>query len=654
MDHGYNGKILHVDLSKHQFKVETPSEDFYRKYIGGSALNCYYLLKLIPPGIDPLSPENVLAVSVSVTTGAPFAGQSRVDISAKSPLTGLIGDSQAGGYFPAEMKFSGFDAFIFTGKSETPVYLWVNDGDYELRDASYLWGKITGEVEDLIKQELEDDKVEISQIGPAGENGVRYAAILNMCNRANGRTGMGAVMGSKKLKAIVVRGQQGKKNYTVADPEKLKNLAREGMFRFRGSHLGAIGKLGTPISVMPQNMTGQLPTNNFKSGVFHKASEISGEKLYEEYLKGAGEKKQDALGRETCYICPIRCKRIVDINTDAMKIDERYGGPEYETIFSFGSNCGIGDLEVISKANELCNMFGIDTISCGGTIAWVMECFERELLSKEDTDGIDLRFGNSSALLQIIELIGRGEGFGKLLGLGSAKAAEILGKGTEDFLVVTNKQEFPGHEPRVKVGLGLIYAVNPFGADHISSGHDPTYEINKPKDQNDEGPDILSVPIHFQQLGLLSPTEPRSLSKEKVRFATITQNYNSLIDSLCICARVAGSFGGIFNPNDLVRIVNSVTGWDMDLHELLLVGERRVNMMRIFNARDGYDKNNDKLPKRMFEPMIGGVSDGYRIDELQFKHALEEYYRQRGWMLETGNPGSEKIEELGLSWANSQ
>ncbi len=645
MPYGYNGRILHIDLTNHTFRIETPVEDFYRKYLGGSALNCYYLFKMIPSGIDSLSKENVLAISTSVITGAPIAGQSRVVASAKSPLTGLIGDGQAGGFFPPEMKYAGYDAFIFTGKSPNPVYLWVDDGKYELRDAAHLWGKTTGECEDEIRKELGEERVMIAQIGPAGERKVLYASIMFMCNHTVGRTGMGAVMGSKNLKAIAVRGRKGRKEFKVADPERFKHWSKMGATRFKDSPVEPLGKLGTAISMLGQSASGQLPTRNFITGVFEGVEAISGEEMYDRYLYGAAEGKQDTLGRETCFACPVRCKRVVEFSSDAFSIDKRYGGPEYETLGLMGSSCGISDFPAIAKANEICNRYGIDTISCGGTIAWAMECFENGILTLEDTEGIDLSFGDPKAFLQTVECIASGSRFGNLLGLGSARAAEVLGRGSEKYVVAANRQEIPAHMPRVKVSLGIIYAVNPFGADHMSSGHDPFYE-----DLNSTG-DKTSVPPFLQQLGLTNPTPPRSLGKEKMRFAVITQNYDSLMDSLCYCQFVIGTFGGLFEPLEVPEIVNSITGWDTTLNELLAVGERRVNLMRAFNARDGYSREKDRLPKRMFEPLRGGPTDGFKLSPEDFETAKSHYYMQRGWDSKTGNPAHQKLSELGLEWA---
>jgi aldehyde:ferredoxin oxidoreductase len=648
MPYGYNGKILHVSLASGEFRVETPEPEFYRKYLGGSALNTYYLLKMVPVGADPLGQENVLVVSVGVTTGASIAGQSRVNISAKSPLTGLVGDSQAGGYFPAEMKFAGYDAFIFTGKSPKPVYLWVDDGKYELRDASHLWGRITGEVEDLIQEELGGEKIRIVQIGPAGEKLVKFASVINNCNRANARTGVGAVMGSKNLKAIAVRGKQGKKNYTVARPEEFKKISREGPARLKDSFLKVLGKYGTAISMFPQSVTGQLPTYNYSSGTYSDVEKISGEALYNTALRGAKEGKQDSQGRDTCYACPIRCKRVVEINDGDIKVEPRYGGPEYETMAMIGSDCGINNLAAIAKANELCNKYGMDTISCGATVAWAMECFEKGIITKDDTGGIELRFGNVPAYLEVFELIGKREGFGDVLAEGSVRASRKIGRGSENLTVTSNKHEFPAHMPRVKVSLGVNYATNPYGACHMTAGHDPQYEQTA-SDNADEAPQPVSPALSM--LGLNNPTAPRSLGPEKMRYLRITEDYQSAIDSLSWCLFVSGATGGLYLPDEMPEIINHVTGWDMTLEEFLRVGERKFNMMRLFNARDGYTKSKDQLPNKMFIPLEGGVSDGIKLDKEEWENAKLEFYRQRGWDETTGNPTSQKIAELGLEWA---
>ncbi len=640
MPYGYNGKILHVNLTTGQLTVEEPPESFYRKYLGGSALNMHYMLTQMPANADPLGPDNLLCLSVGVTTGAPISGQSRMTSTAKSPLTGGIGDAQCGGFFPAEMKFAGFDAFIIKGKSPKPVYLWVNDGQYELRDAGHLWGKITGDVEAILKEELGDDRIEVAQVGPAGERGARFAAIINMSNRANGRTGMGAVMGSKNLKAVVVRGKEGKKKFAVANKAGLLDLTRDGVKLIPESDVAGLSKYGTAETTGAQQAVGGLPTYNFNSGVFDNWEKIDGTTMYDTILRGVDEERQDMKGRDTCYSCSVRCKRVVEITEGPYKVDPHYGGPEYETTSTFGNYCGVDDLAAVSYANQLCNQYGLDTISCGATIAWAMECFENGKITTEDTGGIELKFGNADAMVKMTEMIAKGEGFGQILALGSAGAAEKIGRGTEEFLITSHKQEAPAHMPQMKRSLALIYAVNPFGADHQSSEHDPAYEGKS-----------VSYPDRLELLDLTTVQPRRSLGPEKVRYARRTQYMYSAMDSVNVCQFVYGPTWQLYGPQELLNMIRDVTGWNMTMDELLKVGERRVNMLRAFNAREGIDREQDKLPEKMFKKALkGGKSDGIKVDRDEFEAALDEYYRQNDWDVETGNPTRQKLESLDLAW----
>jgi aldehyde:ferredoxin oxidoreductase len=640
MPYGYNGKILHIDLTTGKLEVEDPPESFYRKYMGGSALNMVYLLRDMPAGADPLGPDNILALSVGVTTGAPVSGQSRMTATAKSPLTGAIGDAQCGGFFPAEMKFAGFDAFIIKGQSPRPVYLWVNDGEYELRDARHLWGKITGEVEASIKEELGDNRIEIAQVGPAGEVGVRFAAIINMSNRANGRTGMGAVMASKNLKAIAVRGKRGKKNLSLANKQALIDMARHGAKIMPESDVAGLGKYGTAETTGAQQSVGMLPSFNFSSGVFDGWEKIDGPTMYDTILRGAAEDKQDLRGRDTCYSCTIRCKRVVEVTEGPYQVDPHYGGPEYETTSTFGNYCGISDLSAIAKANEICNKYGMDTISCGATIAWAMECFENGKLSTEDTDGLELRFGNAEAMVKLTDMIAKREGFGDILANGSAGAAEIIGRGTDEFLITSHKQEAPAHMPQLKRSLALIYAVNPFGADHQSSEHDGSYEGES-----------VSYPDRMALLDLTEAQPKLSLGPEKVRYARRTQYLYSAMDSVNVCQFVYGPAWQLYGPQEMLNLINDVTGWDVTIDELLSVGERRLNMLRAFNAREGIDREQDKLPEKMFKKALkGGSTDGVKVDQAEFEAALDEYFRQNDWDVETGIPSRYKLEALDLAW----
>jgi aldehyde:ferredoxin oxidoreductase len=637
MPYGYNGKILHVDLSTQKIAVEEPDEAFYRKYMGGSALAMSYLLKEMPGGVDPLGPENVLVFALSVLTGAPVSGQSRMTAAAKSPLTGAIGDSQCGGFWPAEFKFAGFDAIVIKGKAEKPVYLWIHDGQYELRDASHLWGKITGKAEKAIKEELGDDKIEVLQIGPAGEKMVRFAAIMNMSNRANGRTGLGAVMGSKNLKAVAVRG---KKRPALADKGKLNEIAKWGASNLDDSDVAGLSQYGTAETTGSNQTTGTLPTFNYNSGVFDDWEAIDGTTMYDTILRGAAEGKQKRLGRDTCYACTVRCKRVVEIEEGPYKVSPHYGGPEYETTSTFGNYCGINDLAAIAKANEFCNKYGMDTISCGATISWAYEAFNEGKLTLEDTGGLDLSWGNAESMVKLTKQIAKRKGFGDLLAEGSQRAAAEIGRGTEAFLITSKGQEAPAHMPQVKRSLALIYATNPFGADHQSHEHDPAIEE-----------DFEFYTERLGALGFNKELEVRSMGEEKIRFALAGQHMYSAMDSLNLCQFVYGPAWQLYGPQDMVDVVQAVTGWDVDLDELQKVGERRLNMLRMFNAREGLDRRNDTLPQKFFnKPLVGGPSDGWKVDADEFEAALDTYFTLGGWDVKTGVPTKEKLVELGLDW----
>jgi aldehyde:ferredoxin oxidoreductase len=629
MLYGYAGKILHVDLSNGQTTIEQPTEEFYKTYLGGSAMGTYYLFKQTPARADPLSPENTLAFMLSPTTGVSISGQSRMNVTAKSPETGLIGDSQVGGFFPAELKFAGFDGIVFTGKSARPVYLWVHDGEAEIRDASHLWGRITGEVEQAIRDELGDKKIEIAQIGPGGEKLVRFAAIMNMCNRANGRTGMGAVMGSKNLKAIAVRGHQKVK---TADPAAVVKLARLAPQRVQDiGDMKGLQDFGTASVLNYQNTSGGLPTRNYTSGSFDLAEDISGEHMSETILKE----------NDTCYACVVRCKRVVETEYKGQQFDPLYGGPEYETLATMGSYCGVGDIHAVSIAHQICDQYGLDTIACGATIAFAMDCFEHGYLTLEDTGGSELRFGNPDAMVAMVDKIARREGLGDLLANGSAYAASIIRKGAENLVVAVKNHELPAHMPQVKRSLALIYAVNPFGADHQSSEHDPGYT-----------PDTASYNLErMAEVGLTHPMSDRVLDREKVRMALTTELNYCFMDTAVLCQFVYGPAWQVYGPKDQAELLRAVTGWEWTVDKVQEIGERRLNMLRAFNAREGAGRELDTLPRRIYdEPLNGGASDGVAVTRQEVEEALDMYYEMCGWDVATGKPTRTKLESLGLGW----
>ena len=516
---GFAGRILHVDLMTGQIHVETPADDFYRTYWGGSAMGAYYLLKYTPVGADPLGPENTLCFMLSAATGVAVSGKSRCTATAKSPLTGVIGDSQAGGFWPAELKFAGFDGIVITGKSPSPVYLWIHDGEAELRDAGHLWGKVTarGRGRHQARAGRREDR------GGPGGTGRRAAGSYRRHyeheqSRAHGRTGMGAVMGSKNLKAIArARPWPGRGRR----PGRGNPFSRAGA-KSLPEHLDVQGMqdYGTASSINFQNTVGGLPTRNFTSGYFEEAENLSGETMTDTILES----------NDTCYACVVRCKRRVQVEYKGRQAIPFYGGPEYETLSTLGSYCCVGDMAAVAVANQTCAEYGLDTISCGAIISFAMECFERGILTLEDTGGIDLRFGNADALVAITDQIARREGLGNMLAEGSVLAAARIGRGADALAIAVKGSEIPAHMPQVKASLGVIYAINPFGADHQSSEHDPFYAPGTGGYYAER----------LAELGLADYQPELALTPEKVRFAMRTQWMYSFCDTATICQFVFG------------------------------------------------------------------------------------------------------------------
>jgi len=646
MQYGYTGKILHVDLSAGTLEVEEPPEEFYRKYLGGSALGLYYLFKHTPADTDPYGPENTLTFALSGITGAPISGQSRCTVVAKAPLTGGVGDSQAGGFWPAELKFAGFDAIVVRGTSPRPVYLWIKDGECELRDAAHLWGQPTSEVDRMLEEELGDRRIQVAQIGPAGEKLVRFAAIMNMAQRAHGRGGMGAVMGSKKLKAIVVRGS--KRKLAMADAAALRGIMKAFQPKVQEDpDIEGLAHYGTPGIIQGQDEEGGLPTRNWQKGVMgpERAERISGEFLFDELLAGAAGGTQLKDGRDTCYSCAVRCKRVVDAEWEGRSINPVSGGPEYENIATLGSYSEVADLRAIAYANQLCNEYGVDGVSAGATMAFAMECFEKGLITEADTGGIRLDWEDAKAMVAMLEMTLRREGFGDVLAEGSYRAAEKIGNGAGQFFMGSKKQEAPAHMPQVKASMGLIYAVNPYGADHQSSEHDPLYTP-----ENIAGsPDKYAK--RMRDIGLTRPQPVRALNPEKAEFTLRTQYAYQAVNSSAVCTFVYGPGWQLMGIADLADVYRAVTGWEVTVDELLEVGARTVNMQRAFNAREGFTKDDDTLPRRFFDqPLQGGNSDGWHVDEAAWSAARDSYYEQANWDPETGNPTRATLEELGLGF----
>lgn len=624
MPYGYNGKILRVDLTNGSISEEHPEEAVYRTYGGGSALSLYYLLKELKPGTDPLGPDNKLLFMSSAISGAPLVGLSRYTVAARSPLTGAFGEAEAGGFWGPELKFAGFDGIILEGASPKPVYLWINNGRAEIRDASSIWGKDTGEVQRVIREELGDKRIRVAQCGQAGENLVRYACVLNELKHANGRTGMGAIMGSKKIRAIAVRGTE---KPPLADPERMREVTKTVLGLIPESPMAQnFKKFGTPVFVMPLNQSGILPTRNFQQGQFEGAEAISGEKMTDTILEKT----------EGCYACGIHCKRAVKVE-GKYSADPEYGGPEYETLGSLGAVCAIDNLEAIAHGNELCNRWGLDTISTGMCIAFAMECTEHGILSSEDTDGIDLKFGNADGMIEMIRKIAFREGFGEILADGVRAAAEKIGQGTAAYALHIKGQELPLHDPRGKASVGVGYAVSPTGADHIEAAHDTTFMA--------ETPMLNSI----RPLGILEPMPATVLDSKKVRLFAHGQTIFSFFNSLGICNFSAAPYSATTLPL-VAEAVEAITGWNTSLYELMELGERATNMARMFNVREGFTAKDDYLPDRLFEPLEADTDREKRVARQQFAEALRLYYEAMGWDPETGIPSDGRLTFLGLEW----
>ncbi len=629
MINGCTGKILRVDLTGGTVREETFDEAFYRRYPGGKALAGYYLLRELAPHTDPLSPENLLVLACGLLTGAPVATTTRFTAAARSPLTGGYGESEAGGFWGPELKLAGYEAILISGRASSPVYLSIQKGQVEIREAGHLWGRPPDEVQNAIRQEVGDERTRVLQIGLAGENLVRYAGLAHDLRHYNGRNGMGAVMGSKNLKAVAVRAPKSRYADLAADPQALSELGQQVSKQVKNHPQSwDLYEKGTMPLVGNHQAAGILPTNNFRSGGFPGVERIRWESYAEEIL----------IGRRSCYACSIRCKPEVRVS-DRYQVSAAYGGPEYEAVAGFGSNCGIDDLQAIAKANELCNIYVMDTISASATIAFAMECFERGLISLEETGGVDLRFGNARAMVQMVEMIARREGIGDRLAEGSKRLAESIGGNALDYTVQVKGQELSYHDPRGKAMVGLGFAVSEIGADHLVSVHDPL--LQNPGSVSFQG---------AQALGVRNAMPARVLNDEKVEAYFLCENWVSMEKALGWCY-----FGpaprSMIQVEQVIQAVQMATGWEIDLEELLRIGERATNLARVFNAREGFTRQQDCLPARIFTPLEGGVLAGEAYSRPDFEQALDYLYTLKGWDPASGLPRRDRLETLDLGWA---
>lgn len=606
---GWMGKILRVNLSNGDINAEALDPKVARDFVGGRGLAIYYMLKEVDPNCDALGKENKLIMTTGPLTGTKAPTGGRYMVTTKSPLTNAITCSNSGGNFPAELKKAGFDGIIFEGSAAEPVYLWINDGKAELKPAGHLWGKNTHETDDALRAES-DGKAKTAVIGPAGEKGVLFASIMNDRDRAAGRAGVGAVMGAKKLKGVAVRGTQ---KIQLASEEQFKEMNQKYRDRFKEVKKAGPYPLtthGTAITVVATQTHGVFPTRNFQTGQFDEWESIYGEALTEKYLVKA----------KPCFSCPIACGRVTKIPDGPYQGEGE--GPEYETVYSLGSDVGVGDLAALTKANYLCNELGLDTISMGSAIACAMELYEKGHLSEGEI-GFPLEWGDGEALVKLTQQTGMREGFGDILAEGSLRMATHYGH--SELAMVSKGLDLPGYDPRGTQGLGLNYATSPIGASHMR-GDLPYCEL-------------LGVPIKID--GQTWEDKPPIVVK--------WQNVFALIDAAGLCVffsiRYLCDPTLEIRPEGILDLINAATGADYALDELEEIGDRILNAERLYLMRAGFDRRQDSLPARFTDtPMPDGPVQGVvcHLDEM-----LEQYYRIRGWS-QDGLPTEEKLNGLGL------
>ena len=604
---GYTGRILQVDLTQGKSSIQTFDEAFARKYLGGNGFAAKILYDGLKPGIDPFSPENLVVFAVGPVTDTPFPSTSRAYAATKSPLNGLFFDSTFGGRFAITQKRTGFEAIVISGRAKEPVYLWVDENGAELKSAAAVWGKTTKETVEAL-QAAEGEEADVVAIGPAGEKLVRYACLTHFWRGregVGGRGGLGAVLGSKNVKAVVVKGSR---KTQVADAQSLKDLVESRKEPLEKGTAG-LKNFGTPVLVNMINTVGGLGVRNLQEEHSPRAPEIGGEKLKELYFER----------HDTCFACPIACGKTMRLPAD--KGGLRWKMPEYETLFALGSMMDNWDPASLIQLNSLCDQLGLDTISMGVTLSFACECFEKGLITEKETGGKALRFGDSALIAELVQDTAKRQGFGNLLAEGSYRLAERIGKGSQDLLYCFKKVEVAGHSARALKGMSVGYATGTRGGSH----HDarPT----------------------LQYMGEFDRTK----TEHQALFAVKTQNFTALDDSLTQC-RFASErgYGGTINDN-YVKMINSVTGWGLSLADVEKVGERIYNLERAFNCREGIRRQDDTIPARTLnQPIPAGPSKGMYTPRAEFEAMLNEYYQLRGWDAK-GVPTIAKLKELGLA-----
>lgn len=606
---GYAGKIGWIDLTEGTTRIDDLDEEMARKYLGGKAMGAYLLLRHLRPKTPPYDPSNILIFITGPLSGTTFPAASRSAVITRSPMTGTFLDSYCGGFFGPHLKRAGIDALVITGKAEKPVYILVDEGKITLKEADQLWGHSTFDTEMRLQNEHRKEKgerISVAAIGPAGEKMVRFANIVNN-RRCYGRGGAGAVMGSKNLKAVVLRGNQ-RPGLTdeAAFKEVVGRCRRKTAEHPLTGKEGVFPKVGTMMTLDLTNETGTLPTRNWQENTSEHAEVINADAFISHIIRP-----------KSCYACPIGCSR----ETTATKSGVAYTteGPEYETMYSFGPNCDIKEPEVVIAADKLCTDYGLDTISCGVVVGFAMECFEAGLLSSEDTGGSDLSFGNGDALIDLIHLIGKREGLGQILAEGVKRASEKI-NGSSEFAMHVKGLELPGYDPRGMKGQALTYAVADRGGCHLRSNTLRTEIIGKPRAYDRYVYDEKAEMIRELQLN----------------YATFN----------CLIACVFGTFA--LAAEDYAEALSTIMDWSVTAKEIRLIGERALNLTRLFNIREGFTRQDDTLPQRLFnQPATRGPSKGQVVDKAAFEKMLDEYYQCMGWDT-NGVPTEDKLKELGL------
>ena len=590
---GYWGRLLRVDLTKGLVKVEELPEGVLRAFIGGKGLGAWLLYRELAAGVDPLGPENRVAFLTGPATGTAIPGSSRLASAFKSPLTGIWGESYCGGAIAHELKAAGLDAVLISGRAEKPVMLVITDGGAELRPAEHIWGLDTFEAEEAIKKEL-GKGFQVLTIGPAGEKLVRFACACHSRGRQLGRCGIGAVMGSKNLKAMAVRGSG---EVGVARPDELEELVGELRAKAR-EVLRGLSEYGTPGIMARTNATGTLPTRNWMEGSFPGYPKIGPKAMRERIV----------VASRACRGCPVGCAKLSEVR-EGPYAGTRVEGPEYETLFALGSLCYNDCLEAIAKLNELCDRLGLDTISTGNVLAFAMECYERGIIGPEDTGGLDLRFGNHEAMVEAVKRIAMREGaFFSLLAEGVARAARAIGKGAEDIAIHVKGVEPPGYDPRGLKGVALAYAVSARGACHLRH--------------------VAYRPNLTGQHPFRPGVEVDRLSYEgQAEIVVELEDFYAVVDSMVLCRFLCLPTIGPILWEGLTAIYSAITGLDAKPEGLRAIGAKINDLVRAFNVREGIRREHDTLPRRFFEhPVRGEV-----VDKSAFERMLNEYYALRGW-----------------------